>query len=230
MFFSILTQGVLPLTFWMLSVNIDCSTGITVSLTTVMWTSSHSMWICQPVAGRLRGLPVDIWRYCKLSLVSPFQCPEREKKRGKKEEKRSWCLVLCFVKNMLWCLLFGSVSQSSVRCVPSLLILHFQPVYWLLEVVCVCACLMCLCVCVYIHVCVHACICRCVWCLPQWLFLCLQPVLLTVYEKHFVPLGRQIKPGLNGLLLGLLPGLEEGAEYYDRYTVMSVHWQSINHQ
>ena len=55
----------------------------------------------------------------------------------------------------------------------------------------------------------------------------MQPVLLTVYEKHFVPLGRQIKPGLNGLLLGLLPGLEEGAEYYDRYTVMSVHW-SVN--
>ena len=49
------------------------------------------------------------------------------------------------------------------------------------------------------------------------LLLGLQPVLLTVYEKHFVPLGRQIKPGLNGLLLGLLPGLEEGAEYYDRY-------------
>ena len=75
------------------------------------------------------------------------------KKRGEKEEKRSWCLVLCFVKNMLWCLLFGSVSQSSVRCVPSLLILHFQPVYWLLEVVCVCACLMCLCVCVCTHMC-----------------------------------------------------------------------------
>ena len=31
-----------------------------------------------------------------------------------------------------------------------------------------------------------------------------------------MPLGRQIRPGLNGLLLGLLPGLEEGAEYYDR--------------
>lgn len=30
-------------------------------------------------------------------------------------------------------------------------------------------------------------------------------------------LGRQIKPGLNGLLLGLLPGLEEGAEYFDRW-------------
>uniref|UniRef100_A0A2C9KBU5 Uncharacterized protein n=1 Tax=Biomphalaria glabrata TaxID=6526 RepID=A0A2C9KBU5_BIOGL len=43
-----------------------------------------------------------------------------------------------------------------------------------------------------------------------------KPVLLTVYEKHFVALGRHIKPGLNGLLLGLLPGLEEGAEYYER--------------
>ena len=56
----------------------------------------------------------------------------------------------------------------------------------------------------------------------------LQPVLLTVYEKHFVPLGRQIKPGLNGLLLGLLPGLEEGAEYYDRYDGASLIWSSFN--
>ncbi|XP_069103129.1 protein DOP1A-like isoform X2 [Argopecten irradians] len=43
-----------------------------------------------------------------------------------------------------------------------------------------------------------------------------KPTLLTVYERHFIGLGRHIKPGLNGLLLGLLPGLEEGAEYYDR--------------
>ncbi|XP_070189330.1 protein DOP1A-like isoform X2 [Littorina saxatilis] len=47
-----------------------------------------------------------------------------------------------------------------------------------------------------------------------------KPVLLTVYERHFVPLGRQIKPGLNGLLLGLLPGLEEGAEYFERVNVL----------
>ncbi|XP_067674328.1 protein dopey-1-like isoform X1 [Haliotis asinina] len=47
-----------------------------------------------------------------------------------------------------------------------------------------------------------------------------KPVLLTVYEKHFVPLGKHIKPGLNGLLLGLLPGLEEGAENYDRTNVL----------
>ncbi|XP_021360674.1 protein dopey-1-like isoform X2 [Mizuhopecten yessoensis] len=43
-----------------------------------------------------------------------------------------------------------------------------------------------------------------------------KPTLLTVYERHFIGLGRHIKPGLNGLLLGLLPGLDEGAEYYDR--------------
>ncbi|XP_053397950.1 protein dopey-1-like isoform X3 [Mercenaria mercenaria] len=43
-----------------------------------------------------------------------------------------------------------------------------------------------------------------------------KPVLLMIYEKHFVNLRQRIKPGLNGLLLGLLPGLEEGSEFYDR--------------
>lgn len=43
-----------------------------------------------------------------------------------------------------------------------------------------------------------------------------KPVLLALYEAHFVPLGHYIKPGLTGLLLGLLPGLEEGSEFYDR--------------
>ena len=43
-----------------------------------------------------------------------------------------------------------------------------------------------------------------------------KPVLLTIYENHMVALGRHIKPGLNGLLLGLLPGMEEGAEYCER--------------
>ncbi|XP_012945131.1 protein dopey-1 [Aplysia californica] len=47
-----------------------------------------------------------------------------------------------------------------------------------------------------------------------------KPILLTVYERHFVALGRHIKPGLNGLLLGLLPGLEEGAEYYERTNLL----------
>ncbi|CAG5127027.1 unnamed protein product, partial [Candidula unifasciata] len=39
-------------------------------------------------------------------------------------------------------------------------------------------------------------------------------------SKHFVALGRHIKPGLNGLLLGLLPGLEEGAEYFERTNLL----------
>ena len=43
-----------------------------------------------------------------------------------------------------------------------------------------------------------------------------KPVLLMIYERHFVSLGKRIKPGLNGLLLGLLPGLEEGSEFYDQ--------------
>ncbi|VDI65588.1 Hypothetical predicted protein [Mytilus galloprovincialis] len=43
-----------------------------------------------------------------------------------------------------------------------------------------------------------------------------KPVLLSIYERHFVALGKHIKPGLNGMLLGLLPGLEEGSEHYDR--------------
>ena len=100
--------------------------------------------------------------------------------------------------------------------------------------VCVCACVhacvcvcTCLCVCVCVHTCVHACVCMCVH-VPTSTVIPLQPVLLTVYEKHFVPLGRQIKPGLNGLLLGLLPGLEEGAEYYDRYDGASLIWSSFN--
>uniref|UniRef100_A0ABM0M468 Protein dopey-1-like n=1 Tax=Saccoglossus kowalevskii TaxID=10224 RepID=A0ABM0M468_SACKO len=43
-----------------------------------------------------------------------------------------------------------------------------------------------------------------------------RPVLLNLYEEHYMPLGEQLKPGLNGLLLGILPGLEEGSEHYER--------------
>ncbi|XP_013774408.1 protein dopey-1-like isoform X2 [Limulus polyphemus] len=43
-----------------------------------------------------------------------------------------------------------------------------------------------------------------------------KPALLTIYEKHFIPLGEMLRPGLNGFLTGVLPGLEEGSEYYDR--------------
>ncbi|GCC29656.1 hypothetical protein chiPu_0008099 [Chiloscyllium punctatum] len=43
-----------------------------------------------------------------------------------------------------------------------------------------------------------------------------KPVLLSLYEVYFLPLGKTLKPGLQGLLTGVLPGLEEGSEYYDR--------------
>ncbi|CAL1261526.1 unnamed protein product [Larinioides sclopetarius] len=43
-----------------------------------------------------------------------------------------------------------------------------------------------------------------------------RPSLLTIYESHFVPLGVKLRPGLNGFLIGVLPGLEEGSEYYER--------------
>ena len=43
-----------------------------------------------------------------------------------------------------------------------------------------------------------------------------RPTLLTVYETHFVPLGERLRPALNGLLAGVLLGLEEGSDHYDR--------------
>lgn len=44
-----------------------------------------------------------------------------------------------------------------------------------------------------------------------------RPLLMTVYENYFLPLGKALLPGLSGLLLGLLPGIEEGSEYTDRF-------------
>ncbi|XP_039603504.1 protein dopey-1 isoform X2 [Polypterus senegalus] len=43
-----------------------------------------------------------------------------------------------------------------------------------------------------------------------------KPALLSLYETYYLPLGKTLKPGLQGLLTGVLPGLEEGSEYYDR--------------
>lgn len=43
-----------------------------------------------------------------------------------------------------------------------------------------------------------------------------RPLLMTMYENYFLPLGKALLPGLSGLLLGLLPGIEEGSEYTDR--------------
>ncbi|XP_045150417.1 protein dopey-1 isoform X6 [Echinops telfairi] len=43
-----------------------------------------------------------------------------------------------------------------------------------------------------------------------------KPTLLGLYEIYYLPLGKTLKPGLQGLLTGILPGLEEGSEYYER--------------
>ncbi|XP_023580184.1 protein dopey-2 [Trichechus manatus latirostris] len=43
-----------------------------------------------------------------------------------------------------------------------------------------------------------------------------RPVLLGLYEKYFLPLQKLLLPGLQAFIIGLLPGLEEGSEIYDR--------------
>ncbi|XP_038049265.1 protein dopey-1-like isoform X2 [Patiria miniata] len=43
-----------------------------------------------------------------------------------------------------------------------------------------------------------------------------KPKLLHLYEEHYLPLGEHLKPCLTGLLQGIMPGLEEGSEYFDR--------------
>ena len=43
-----------------------------------------------------------------------------------------------------------------------------------------------------------------------------RPILLQVYESHFLPLGHALRPALPGLLTGVLPGIEDGADTYDR--------------
>eukprot|EP01094_Clydonella_sp_ATCC50884_P023658 TRINITY_DN5731_c0_g2_i1.p1 TRINITY_DN5731_c0_g2~~TRINITY_DN5731_c0_g2_i1.p1 ORF type:complete len:1753 (+),score=537.61 TRINITY_DN5731_c0_g2_i1:137-5395(+) len=44
-----------------------------------------------------------------------------------------------------------------------------------------------------------------------------KPVILKIYEIHFLPLGSALAPCLSGLIMSLLPGLEEeNGEFYDR--------------
>jgi hypothetical protein len=46
--------------------------------------------------------------------------------------------------------------------------------------------------------------------------LSVKPVLLSVYETYFVPLKKSLRPCLTGLIIALLPGLEEGSDFYAR--------------
>lgn len=41
--------------------------------------------------------------------------------------------------------------------------------------------------------------------------------LLALYERYFLPLQKALLPSLQAFVMGLLPGLEEGLEVYDRY-------------
>ncbi|KAM7407321.1 hypothetical protein PAMA_003171 [Pampus argenteus] len=43
-----------------------------------------------------------------------------------------------------------------------------------------------------------------------------KPVLLTLYERYYLPLQQALLPSLQAFITGLLPGLEEGLEVYDR--------------
>uniref|UniRef100_A0A6I8N6C1 DOP1 leucine zipper like protein B n=1 Tax=Ornithorhynchus anatinus TaxID=9258 RepID=A0A6I8N6C1_ORNAN len=43
-----------------------------------------------------------------------------------------------------------------------------------------------------------------------------KPTLLGLYEKYFLPLHRSLLPSLQAFVTGLLPGLEEGSDIYDR--------------
>lgn len=47
-----------------------------------------------------------------------------------------------------------------------------------------------------------------------------RPVLLNLYETHLLPLGANLRTCLDGLLLGLLPGLEEESEHFDRISLL----------
>ncbi|KAK3711633.1 hypothetical protein QZH41_014061 [Actinostola sp. cb2023] len=54
-----------------------------------------------------------------------------------------------------------------------------------------------------------------------------KPALMSIYEEFYVSLGRALIPCLPGLLLGLLPGIEEGSEYTNR-TISIL--ESISHK
>lgn len=42
-----------------------------------------------------------------------------------------------------------------------------------------------------------------------------KPALLEVYQTHFVPLGERLRPALEGFIIAVLPGLEEGSDHHE---------------
>jgi len=51
-----------------------------------------------------------------------------------------------------------------------------------------------------------------------------KPVLLNLYETFVLPLSVSIKSAASGLILGILPGLEEGSEFNER---LAFHWLKL---
>ncbi|XP_067849370.1 protein dopey-2 isoform X2 [Heptranchias perlo] len=47
-----------------------------------------------------------------------------------------------------------------------------------------------------------------------------KPVLLGLYEKYYLPLHKSLNPSLQAFITGLLPGLEEGSEIYERTDIL----------
>ncbi|XP_043927484.1 protein dopey-2 [Protopterus annectens] len=48
----------------------------------------------------------------------------------------------------------------------------------------------------------------------------IKPTLLSLYEVYYLPLQKALLPSLQAFVTGLLPGLEEGSEIYDRTDVL----------
>ena len=44
-----------------------------------------------------------------------------------------------------------------------------------------------------------------------------RPALLDVYERYYLAVGRGLVPCLSGMVLGLLPGLEDESEHTERF-------------
>ena len=53
--------------------------------------------------------------------------------------------------------------------------------------------------------------------LLQYAGITVRPVILKIYEDHFLQLGDSLEVVLDGLLIGLLNGMEDGSDMYERY-------------
>ena len=95
-------------------------------------------------------------------------------------------------------------------------------------------------VCVNVHVHVHACIFHtvCIFHVPTFSLLVyssglfpllgyssmsVRPTLLDIYERYYLSVGQGLVPCLPGMVLGLLPGLEDESEHTERCVLVCIH-------